>query len=252
MHEAQRDAIFALLDRSGREFLPLRRSFVQQRTQGGGPGPLAGFVNARRRRALDLYLLLHALASSPPYDVALPAAVCARLLGLSSSGSGSVISKQWSWLESQRLIRSRRYKRLRRVTLLREDGSGTPYVHPGVAGASDVVGDYFKVPYAYWRGGFQDRIDLSSKAVLLVALSLQDDFILPLDHGAKWYGISRDSMGTGLRTLRALGVLSMRVERRAAPLTARGYFDQRRYTLRPPFRPESEPPGPEKTAGTGT
>jgi hypothetical protein len=49
----QREAVEALLERSGREFVPVRRSFVQDRAPGGGPSPPAAFVTGRRRRALD-------------------------------------------------------------------------------------------------------------------------------------------------------------------------------------------------------
>jgi len=231
----QQEAVAALLARSGRDFLPLRRSFLQLRTPGGGAAPLAAFVAGRRRRAFDLYLLAHALASREPWDVALPSAVWARLLGLQPSAAASIISRQWSWLEDQQLVTSRRRARLREVTLLREDGSGAAYAHPGQLGE----GDYFRFPYAYWEGHFPDRLDLSAKAVLLIALSLQDDFVLPLEHGSRWYGVSADVLRSGLRTLRMLRLLDVRVLRKSAPLTARGVTEERRYTLRGPLRPQA-------------
>ena len=97
------------------------------------------------------------------------------------------------------------------VTLLREDGSGAPYWHPGVAPTEEdkPEGDYFTLPYAYWDLGLPDRIDLPTKAVLLIALSRPDDFILPLQHAAKWYGISPDSIRAGLRLLQTLGFLKV-------------------------------------------
>lgn len=161
----------------------------------------------------------------------------ARALGLSDyASSETLVSKSWSWLEHQRLIATRRHRRLREVTLLYEDGSGRPYRHPGEQGTAD-RGHYFKLPYAYWKGNFHNRIGLPGKAVLLIALSLRDDFILPTERGAHWYGLSRDTMRKGLRDLRLLGLLSMRELRKDAPLSAHGYTLERRYTLREPFTP---------------
>jgi hypothetical protein len=237
----QREAITALLERSGRQWVPLRRSFTQVRSKGGGAGPLASFVSGRRRRALDLYLLAHAAASSEPWDVGLPATVWARMLGLESSGGLSVVSRQWTWLEARGLISTHRHEGMRKVTLLREDGSGGAYFHPGLEAAGEPPeGDYFSLPYAYWELGLPDRVDLPTKAVLLIALSRPDDFILPLEHAAKWYGISPDSLRTGLRLLETLGFLERRTRRETAPLTAAGFREERRYTLRPPFGPRSQ------------
>lgn len=228
-------AIEALLERSGREFVPIRRSFVQQRTPGGGAGPLQAFVTGRRRRALDVYLLLHAITSSPPWDVELPGRVWARMLGLEGSSAGSVVTKQWDWLVKQQLVESIGTGRQRRIVLLREDGSGKRYTHPGLGEPPE--GDYFRLPHAYWATGLQEWADLPMKAVLLIALSLRDDFILPLDRGPQWYGLSKDTLRTGLRGLLTRGFLEMQQHRKPAPLTSQGYTYERRYRLRAPFRP---------------
>src|SRR5437870_10394353 len=109
----QRETIAALLERSGRDAVPIRRSFVQQRRQGGGPGPLAAFVSNRRVRALDLYLLARAVASGSPFTVTFPAAVWVRALGLAPhSSSETLVSRTWSWLEALKLIETRRVGRL--------------------------------------------------------------------------------------------------------------------------------------------
>ena len=176
----QQEAIDALLARAGRNGVPIRRSFTQLRTRGGGPGPLAAFLTGRRRRALDLYLLAHAICSAPPWDVTLESVVWGRLLGLSGSGLAAVITRQWNWLEEQQLITTTRKDRLRSVTLLREDGTAKPYTHPGKTGDQPAEGDYFTLPHAYWQMGLQDQIDLPTKVVLIIALSRPDDFILPL------------------------------------------------------------------------
>ena len=224
------ETLEALLSRSGRESIPIRRSFVQIREPPGGAGPLAAFVSGRQAISLDLYLLGRVVASREPFDVALPARVWARALGLGGrSSAAATISQSWSWLEEQRLVVTRRRGRLREVVFLREDGSGRPYTHP----AED--GDYFKFPLAYWEGRYPGRLSLPAKALLLIASSLGPDFWLPHERGARWYGLSRDTVARGLSTLLRLGLLEVRYVRKKAPLSPRGYTDERRYALRAPF-----------------
>lgn len=232
----QADTIKAILERSNRDHVPVRRAFVQQRRGGGGAGMLAAFVSTHRGTALDLYLLAHALASDKPYDVALPAAVWARAVGLRGKGAESAISKNWRWLEDQRLIKSERRGRMRAVTLLHEDGSGARYRHP--ATDRQRRGDYFKVPYAYWEGNFANRLGLAAKAVLLIALSLQmeEQFTLPRDRASAWYGISAATIQRGLADLLARGIVRYQVKHVRAPLSPRGYTTVRLYRLFPPFR----------------
>ncbi len=244
----QRETVEALLERSGRDAVPIRRAFVQAPTRGGGPGPLAMFVKQRRGRTLDQYLLLHAVASAPPFDARFAAAVWARALGMDQASADSAISKSWAWLEDQHLVASRRRGRLREVTLLREDGSGQPYGHPGEQGA-ETRGHYFKLPHDYWNGNFPNRMSLPGKAVLLIALSLRADFVLPTERGARWYGLSRDTVRKGLRELRLLGLLEMREVSRPAPLEGLGYTTERHYTLRPPFGQLTKP-GKTSTGST--
>jgi hypothetical protein len=227
---AQGDTIRALLARPKRDHVPLRRSFVQLRARGGGAGPLAAFVRERRARALDLYLLVHAVASAEPWDVALPANVWVRCLGAKETTSAqTLVSRNWTWLERHGLITSQRRRRLRALTLLREDGSGDPYTHPAREG------DYFKLPHAYWEGNFHNRLSLPAKALLLIALSLREEFTLPTDRGAGWYGLSSDTVKNGLRDLRTHGLLSAWSVTRPAPLTALGYTHERHYRLKEPF-----------------
>jgi hypothetical protein len=239
--DPQQEAIAALLARAGRDGVPIRRSFTQLRTRGGGAGPLAAFLSGRRRRALDLYLLAHAICSAPPWDVTLASIVWGRLLGLSGGGLASVITRQWNWLEERQLIETSRRDRMRSITLLREDGSGRSYTHPGQSNADQAAeGDYFTLPHAYWRMGLQDQIDLPTKIVLIIALSRPDGFILPLEQAPKWYGISQDSARAGLRQLQVRGLLDVKYVHSRAPLSATMVRTERHYTLRPPFGPRSE------------
>lgn len=215
-----------------REFVPIRRSFLQARVAGGGAGPLADFVSGRRERALDLYLLIHALASSPPWDIAPGWRAWAAALGMPETDASEVsVSKTLSWLEKRQLIRSERDRLLRRIYLLDENGSGMPYEHP----ARSSRPDYFKLPYAYWLEGWHRRLDLAATAVLLIALSLRSPFVLPLDHGARWYGISRDTVRRGLRALVEAEVLTFRSNVKRAPRSVTGATEERRYTLQEAF-----------------
>ncbi len=236
MVSSQDAAIGALLQRSGRDALPLRRTFVQQGDAKKCGGPLSRF--GKRHVALDVYLLAHLLASQPPWDVELPAKVWARLLGLAENDSSTtLITRQWNWLEVQKLVRTERDGRARRVFILDESGDGRGYRHPGVASESAAAeGHYFQVSDAYWRAGWHQRLSMSAKIVLLIALSLQDDFILPVEHAAKWYSLSATRIHDGLSELRTLGLLEMRVVSRSAPLTERGVTFERHYAVRAPLR----------------
>lgn len=228
------EAVDRLLRARGgrRTFVPVRRAFLQVRVSGGGPGPLAMFVSGRRGRALDLYLLLHALASTEPWDVAPGWRAWAGALGMPETDASQVaVSKTLSWLESAKLIRSERDGSRRRLFLQDESGSGDAYKHP----ARDRAPDYFKLPYAYWNEGWHSRLDLTATAVLLIALSLRSSFVLPLDHAARWYGISRDSVRRGLRDLNEAGILVSRSRVKRAPRSPTGATEERRHTLQAAF-----------------
>ena len=81
-----RETVAALLQRSGRDALPVRTTFVQTKSPDGVslPGPLATFVRNGDELGLDLYLLVHSAASAAPWDVRLHAAVWTR--GLCHTG----------------------------------------------------------------------------------------------------------------------------------------------------------------------
>jgi hypothetical protein len=227
--------IEALLELSDRDAVPLERTFVQQRDEhrGAVPGPLSAFVRYRRFATLQQYLLLHAIASGGAFDVARDSRIWARAMDMDPRrpSARAAISKNWAWLEEQRLIRRARRGRLVSVTLLRDDGSGRPYEgHPWQRRAP-----YLKLPYAYWRSEWHRRLDLASTAVLLIALSLDNGFLLPGDHVQSWYGISSATLTKGLRGLRTQGLITVKRDRRISPLAPEGYTWEHRYTLAPPF-----------------
>lgn len=221
---------------SRRNFVPISRAFLQVPRPGGGAGPLSAFVSSRRKRALDLYLLIHAIASTPPYDVTLPARVWAQALGMPVNDSSAVhISTTLSWLETQKLVDSSRVGNARRVVLLSDDGSGSSYRHPALQPPLERVG-YFKLSFDYWLERWHTSLDLAATAVLLIALSLPDEFVLPQRHAAGWYGISRDTVQRGLKSLRDLGLLTYTPSSKAAPTAPTGVTVDRVYSLTGPLK----------------
>ncbi|MGB0873102.1 MAG: hypothetical protein ACPGYP_08210 [Solirubrobacterales bacterium] len=118
------------------------------------------------------------------------------------------------------------------MTLRMEDGSGREYRKPGAVSAK-----YFQVPFMFWTAEWVSRLSLSGKALLLIALSLPDLFILPAERGPEWYGISKSTVERGLRELHHAELLSKWGAMKPAPLAPEGYTKQNYYALRFPFGP---------------
>lgn len=236
----QADTINDLLDRAKRSFVPIRKSFVQQ---GSGKvrerGPLGALLTHRDGRALDLYLLVHAAASAEPFDITLSGEVWARAAGLRegpaapSALSGlSAISKAFRRLEAVRLITRDRDGSRCKVTLLDEAGTGAAYVRP-----VDKTERYLKLPHEYWTEGWSGQLKLPAKVMLLIALSLDDGFYLPVEKGPPWYGISSDTVSRGFEQLIHDELLAVDISQKKAPLSPQGFTTERHYTLKPPFGP---------------
>ena len=228
------DATIAeMIKRSGRRTggVPIRRTFLQGGPQQAPePGPLAGFVTAHDERALDLYLLVLAIASHEPWRAELAGRVWGRALGLGEDKSAlATVSKTFRRLEERSLIERSRTGRRLSVALLREDGSGAAYEAPNKPER------WFRLPFAYWDPQLRwyERLSLPAKAVLLVSASLRSPFYLPYDKSKAWYGISSDSAAKGLTELTRVGLLTARSEQKVAPLSPEGYTTTRYYTLTP-------------------
>lgn len=234
----QTDTIRAFLDRARRAEVPIRKTFLQQgRGRVRVAGPAAALTSNHDERALDLYLLLHAVASADPYDVSLSAAAWARAIGLSGTASGrSAISKAFRRLSQLGLVERAHTGRRGRMTLLDEGGRREPYSHPASRREP-----YFKLAHAYWELEWHLRLGLPGKVMLLVALSLDDGFVLPIEKGPAWYGISPDTVQRGLGDLHRSQLLHFDIEFKKAPLSPLGYTEQRQYTLQPPFGPLRRP-----------
>lgn len=231
--------------------VPVRTVFLQQGSQNRPkPGPLATLVRNGDRRGLDLYLLLKAVASAPPFNSHRGAAVWARALRHTGvSANEQTVSKIWARLERYQLITRGKHGRLADVTLLREDGSGRPYTHPGDKnGHRHRIEDrYFQLPVAYWLDpdeAWCSTLSIPAKAMLLIGLSLPPGFVLPVEKANPWYGISGDTAQRGLAELARRGVVERTRIPKKAPLAPQGFTFDHHHTLQPPFtgarRPTAE------------
>ena len=129
------------------------------------PGPLARSLRVDARSASTCGCC-QAGASSAPWDVRQPAMSWARMLDMpQTTGSETTISRNWSWLEEQRLVRTERDHRVRKVTLLMEDGSGREFDR-----ATGKDRGFFKLPYAYFTDRIHRDLKLAGKATLLICL----------------------------------------------------------------------------------
>jgi len=191
-------------------------------------------VTAHNNRGLHQYLLVHAAASGGAFEVTRDSRIWARALGLAENkeSSRAAVSKGWGWLERARLIRRDRRGRLAQITLLSDDGSGKPYRHPYDQKPRQ---DYIALPYAFWRKGWHEKLDLPSLAVLLIGMSLGRDFILPQSHVQQWYGISAATLSKGIAGLRRHNLISVTRTPEPAPLAPEGFRYVYRYTMREPF-----------------
>ncbi len=218
-------------NRRGDAAVPIRRSFVQRGSLAQpAPGVLATLVHNGDQRGLDLFLLLKAVASSPPYNSHRGAAVWARALRhTGKSANPQTISKIWRRLEALMLVERGRDGRLADLWLLREDGSGEPYTHP-----ADGNEPYLQLPVAYWLNGDENwsgSLKLPAKAMLLIGLSLRPGFILPVEKAPEWYGVSADTAQRGLAELERRGALVRKNLKKKAALTPLGFTTDSHFTL---------------------
>jgi hypothetical protein len=242
------------LDRSKREALPLAWGFLQGRNEQNRPipGPLSQFVRRGRERTLEQYLLLHAIASGETegFDVRLPATTWARATGgyfdpdtgVVEPAALHAVSRNWAFLKKIGLVETERIGRRVRARLLADDGSRQPYLHvgAGMKGKKLEGHGYLKLPYAYWRQRWHEKLSLPAKAMLLIALYQGDGFSLPYNKLSEWYGISKATGQRGLKELKDEGLLHRERHRRPDPESPVGFADVYHYQLLPPFGPRGE------------
>lgn len=237
----------AILERSNRQIVPIRKSFVQTpralaEDATNLAGPLAWFVSTRNARALKSYLMVLAATSSAHDDqgwsTTHPVRVWARAFGTTEtaeeSAASNAVSKMLSKLEQRGLITRQRRGRERqvRIGLLREDGSGDPYTRPDGKALPD---RFLRLSHDFWLKGWSETLSLPGVAMLLVALSEKPGFSLPAERVPSWYGWSADTAERGLAELHGLGLLHKATRRRIEPLSPSGYGIRNHYYLLPPF-----------------
>jgi len=212
-----------LLASARRQLVPIRRSFVTLPDTAGRPAMLATFVKARRTRAFDAQMLL--LGFEPILDkTPLHSAVWGRALSPEEGPrvSGQSMSKTWAELAEYKLVnRDGRIRRLANVLPLREDGSGSPYTRPGKS-AQGTTG-YFALPITYWTEGWDQKLTLPAKAMLLVA---------------RRYGISERTAGRGATELRKHGLIGVHGQLVAAPRSPNGITTRHHRFGTGPFAPD--------------
>jgi hypothetical protein len=172
-----------------------------------------------------------------PEAIAAPSAEWAKAIGLTPSpGTRSMISRSWRWLEDRGLVRTELRGKVLLVRPNNEDGTRREWSHP-----AENNEPYFRLPHAYWDGGFAFDLSLAAKAMLLIALSIQERpeesgpittyFEFPIERGAAWYGLSKESARSGLRELRDIGLMRTWVEKRATIRSPVGVTYDRRHSL---------------------
>jgi hypothetical protein len=234
------ERIELLLQLTGRKIVPIRNAFVQQgQGRSTTPGPLAKFLTGHDDRGLEAYLLVHAMASAPPWNCVLPSEAWVSALGLADGAAmdsaRTAVSKTMRRLEARNLITRQRSRRQSDVILLKEDGSGDPYERPDANGVDD---HWFQLPHAYWLEGHYTSLSLPAKVMLLIALSSKDGFPLPYNKAHPWYGVSEDSAEEGMRELRNKELLSVDRRWMKAARSKTGWTEQYLYTLEGPFSRE--------------
>jgi len=209
---------------------PIRRSFVQRgKPSNPQPGPLADFVTHRDETALDLYMLLLAAGTAKPHTVILRAEAWARALKIKRFDT---VSRAWGRLEQRRLVARGRAGNKAKVTPLKEDGSGKPYVHPFAGTRSDPYG---QVPLDYWIDGWFDKLHLPGKAMLLVMATWRGALTLPAEKASEWYGISADTCERGFDELRRADIVRKSKRWKPSIYAPGGWVAQNVYGLTGPF-----------------
>ncbi|MGW6454739.1 hypothetical protein ACWF94_02225 [Streptomyces sp. NPDC055078] len=236
-----RDTRTAVLKRSIRANVPLRKTFVQAPNGAASRhGPLKDFVTGRDLRGLRAYLMIVAACSNGDsgWSTTHDSAVWARMLDIQETATDQS-ARTGAWrtlrrLEKRQLITCRRTGTKITATLLREDGSGKPYDRP----RGDTEENLFlQIPATFWTKGYDDGLDLPGLALLLVVAREKNGSAFPAEKAPAWYGWSADTHERGLKQLLALGLIERREHYKKAPLAPAGftmtYLYQRTAIARP-------------------
>lgn len=205
-----------LLASTIRGFTPLRKEFVQRpNTEEIRASVLADFVTGRHRRPLEALLLRHAL--EPILDgTPLALGTWARLLSVRSPCTRDTADRTFRQLEEMRLVTVNPSSDGYEIGLLREDGSGDPWVRPGSV-EEDGPG-FFVIPNSFWHDGLVDRLGMPGLAMFLVTLAETQDpkkprFWMSYEDAPVWYGVSERTAERGYGELRTEKLLLIHVQK---------------------------------------
>lgn len=236
-----RDTRTAVLKRSIRANVPLRKTFVQApKGAVSRHGPLKEFVTGRDLRGLKAYLMIVAACSNGDsgWSTTHDSAVWARMMDIEQTATEQS-ARTGAWrtlrrLEQRRLITCHRTGTKITVTLLREDGSGQPYDRPSGKTEED---RFLQIPATFWTKGYDELLDLPALALLLAVAREKNWSAFPAEKAPEWYGWSADTHERGLKKLLALGLVERRDHYKKAPLAPMGvtitYQYQRTAVVRP-------------------
>lgn len=182
-----------------RKVTPVRQVFVQkQKAEAVRPSTLALFISAKQHAALDLYLLLLALE---PVVVESPISLqlWATLLGKNKATTASAFKT----LQDMNLVHRDKGATPYRVRPLLEDASEDDYQRP--SGGAEFKQWYFSIPIEYWTDGWDSKLPLAGKAMMLVLLagtSKKPSQQVAATQVKEWYGFSERTAERGYRELR--------------------------------------------------
>lgn len=203
----------------------IRRDFVQRARPDAPDPPLARFIGGRAGRGgevrLKVYLTQLWIAAGGSHDVNFAPSAYARLLGLDDpyKKGARKVNDALDWLHAEGFITLERSRGLEPVaTLLREDGSRTPYELPGRAAKDPSTGKvgpehfYFRVPPSFWTQTWVAHLSGPAVAVLLVLLARsrskrQDGIWISPSQLTDWYAFSDDTRRRGLAMLEDSGLV---------------------------------------------
>lgn len=254
-----RDTRTAVLKRSIRANVPLRKTFVQApKGAVSRHGPLKEFVTGRDLRGLKAYLMIVAACSSGAtgWSTTHDSAVWARMMDIFDTATDQS-ARTGAWralrrLEKRRLITCHRSGTKITVTLLREDGSGEPYDRPR---GDTEENRFLQIPATFWTKGYDETLDLPSLALLLVVAREKNWSTFPAEKAPEWYGWSADTHERGLKKLVQLGLVERREHYTKAPLSPLGvtmaYQYQRTAAVRP-RKPRKKATAPAANASSKT
>jgi predicted transcriptional regulator len=216
-----------MLEGTRRGGVGIRRAFLQKPLEGKKRGQLrAGPLSKlmRDESALDAYLLIHALASSSePYDTWFPSVTWAQVTRLDAAAELTAAKSRWAKIATKLvklgLIQRKPNGNKMNYVLLHESGDGTPYKRPKLL----AHGSWFSLPHAYWTDGWDVKLTMAEKVMLLIALDQADGFRLPADRGPQWYGISETTVRRGLQGLVKHGILTRTDVMTADPKSPTGW-----------------------------